>query len=346
MEKAAKELEKEDSNDEKENTDTESDEGFFKRIMGSVKKSRDFIAGLVTGPAETFTNLLYTADRAIYDMLFKQKILKDENDPDSDKEEYDGFINFLVGKTTNAFKTISDKITDNIINPLKDKLGIGDDFKDRFVNESKRIGKSILGKFITANKETYSPLIENIKEELGLGDTKKDNESGRERRRREARAKDLDNLKKVRQGGFSVTDSEIYNMIKYYGGNPLEFDNAADQADYLTKSIAKSIYDNSNGLKDDLTKEEFDLVFNTYLSADNLTIEDLTRMIKAAKLMNVVEGKDKNELLHNFKNEISKSHSGTNKLSNNDYSQSVFKNKQSEYLVNNKSKLPQQYQNK
>ena len=70
------------ANKEGKNTDEikldKDEESFFKRLIGKIG-ANGFIGGVASASGEVFTNLLYTADKAIYEMMYKTE-LKNESD--------------------------------------------------------------------------------------------------------------------------------------------------------------------------------------------------------------------------------------------------------------------------
>ena len=98
-------------------------------------------------------------------MLFKNT-LKGEGEDKT--EEYNGFLDFLVGKTKNTFNKVVDSINENILDPLKEKLGIGEDFKDRTKDSLKNLGTNIMGKIIEANREVYKPAADYLNDKFGI----------------------------------------------------------------------------------------------------------------------------------------------------------------------------------
>lgn len=114
------------------------------------------VGGAITGAGvEAFRNVLYTADKAIYEMMYKAELKSEEGG-----KKYEGFMDMLVGKTEEAFKGMKNYIEENILKPFKDRLGIGDDFTDRFKTSFKNIATGAGKMFIDANKDVYKPLYQ------------------------------------------------------------------------------------------------------------------------------------------------------------------------------------------
>ena len=164
--KDAKDLDKIIKESSNYKDDEEKDkQGAFDKLFGKAKKAKEYFSSIVTAPGEIFADVLYSADRAIYNMLFKNT-LKGEGEDKT--EEYNGFLDFLVGKTKNTFNKVVDSINENILDPLKEKLGIGEDFKDRTKDSLKNLGTNIMGKIIEANREVYKPAADYLNDKFGI----------------------------------------------------------------------------------------------------------------------------------------------------------------------------------
>ena len=146
--------------------ESESDktESVFNKVMDQANKAKKFFSGLAQAPGEIFADVLYSADRAIYDMMFKNALKEDGEEP----EEYEGFMDMLQKKTSKLFNNLGDSLQEKFINPLKEKLGIGDDFGEKTKDSLKKLGTNIMGKVIEANKEVYKPGIDYLNQQFGL----------------------------------------------------------------------------------------------------------------------------------------------------------------------------------
>jgi len=93
---------------------SDSERSFLNKILRKIKIAREgsFLDNITAAPAKAFSNILYSADRAIYEMFFKYEF-KDENGND-----YNGFLDFLAGQT----KSVIDKIKTQIFDPLREKF--------------------------------------------------------------------------------------------------------------------------------------------------------------------------------------------------------------------------------
>lgn len=141
--------------EEKEAT-TESEKGFVKTVKDLIKKYGSIGGAIGGGAVDAIRNTIYMADRAIYEMMYKTE-LKDEDDEGS-KNKYEGFMDMMAGKINDTFKSISDKFYDNIIKPFKERLGLDDEFKDRFKDSLyKNIIKTSKA-FVDTNRDFYDDL--------------------------------------------------------------------------------------------------------------------------------------------------------------------------------------------
>lgn len=126
----------------------------IKEVIGQYGSLGGAIAGAGT---EAFRNVLYTADKAIYEMMYKVELKSGDKD---NKKKYEGFMDMIVGKTKETFDSMKNYVENNILKPFKDKLGIGDDFKERFKNSFKGMASNAGKMFIDANRDIYGPLYQ------------------------------------------------------------------------------------------------------------------------------------------------------------------------------------------
>ena len=154
--KADKEIKEEEKKEDKEESATSA-------LIRKAKQARARFQSIIGAPAEIFENLLYTADRAIYDMMFKAEI-KNEDDKDN-PEGAKGFMDLIAKKVNKVLDKVSEKAHKDILDPLMKRLGIDDpkkfkeDVKDAFTN----IGGQVIKKFLEANKQVYGPIVDSIK---------------------------------------------------------------------------------------------------------------------------------------------------------------------------------------
>ena len=200
--------------EEKEDKDDDSEEhqsmvsAIVKRFkeMGSVGKT----VGSLTG--EAFANVLYTADRAIYNMMYKEE-LKDEEDA----QEYEGFMAFMAHKTTETFKSVRDYIKNEFLQPIKDKLGITDEWQDK-VKKNLTEQLYAVGKFfMDANKDVYKPIWDRIND-------KKD--------------------EMVKQGTAEQIKQKYLGKAGYYQDQDgkIKYDKGAAQANWMNRDLLKNVF--------------------------------------------------------------------------------------------------------
>ena len=204
------------SKDSKAVKKQEKDKSQTQILIDRAKLARAKFNAVIGSGSEVFTNLLYTADRAIYDMLFKAEI-KDE---DGERKEYKGFIDLISSKANDALDKIGEK-TKSIFDPLLKTLGIDDKFKGKVEDAFKNIGGKIVKSFVEANKEVYSPLYEKMMASLGvetktkhLTNTKDRIKSDSERREYlKAHPEDI----RLRRSAMKAVASGNYNVMENHG---------------------------------------------------------------------------------------------------------------------------------
>lgn len=279
---------KEDEEDDKDDEKDEKEESFFEKLKKGWIKAKDQVGKVVGAPVEVFTNLLYTADRAIYDMFFKHKI--DDDDEDDDKDEYDGFMDMVTGKVKNTFKGLKDIIIKDVIDPIKKRLNLGDDTKDRFVNELKDIGKRVGDWFVDGNKETWSPVINTIKSELGM----ESDENILLDKRKKARSKIEDDIKYLDEAKY--TDTRLWDLAKAYKLNPTEYTSKDPLAADLRALLENTLMEHTKEGKEFDNLGQLDLLIRS-LRED----EDIERTNKVAENAGVVvNGENLNDLINNL----------------------------------------------
>ena len=228
-----KEIEEKESEKEKDDDyDDDKEEGFLASVTKQAKKARDFFAGIVQTPGEMFADLLYSADRAIYNMMFKNNIKGD----DEDGEEYDGFMDMISKKTSNLFKGLSESIKTKFIEPLKEKLNLGDrDLYEETKDAVKKLGTNIMGKIIESNKEVYKPAADYLYEKFGIEKKIQDH-------REKAYASDSNYKLKFKSGSKSLSRNELREKLDKYKGKKFEIArdlNDKHQDDYQERQNAR-----------------------------------------------------------------------------------------------------------
>ena len=137
-----------------DNAITDSEKSTFARVVNKLKGGATFFANLAATPAEQFTNILHTADQAIYDMFFKEEFKKDG-------KEYSGFLEAITDKAGNVLEKLANKVKEDIIDPFKKRFGFDEnwknDFKDTVLDSFSNIGKF----FVDSNKDVWGGMIKN-----------------------------------------------------------------------------------------------------------------------------------------------------------------------------------------
>ena len=251
IEKAIKEAEKSGKNtnevmDAKEET-------FFKKIMNRIGAGESVLGGIVGASSEAFTNLLYTADKAIYEMMYKTEI-KDE-----DKKKYNGFIDAMVGKMTDKFKAIGDQFKKDIIDPFKERLGIDKDFNARFKDGLMNTGSKLWTSFKDANASVYGPAWHQLQIDLGLKDGETRAQQARAKNRRNIRTK----LSKVKNA-TNIMDDNLISVLRDYGLNFADYGTVEEALSALIPLMEDEMYTNSNGLKeyDNVSDNDLEMILN------------------------------------------------------------------------------------
>lgn len=304
--KSVKDLEdkKKNNNETSELTDdTERDEKekdtTLDRLKRAFKKTTGSISKIASAPAEIFTDLLSSADRAIYNMFYKTKIEKDENDTEG--KTYNGFMDFLTSKVSNSFESLSKKIQDKIIDPLKEKLGIGDDFKDRTKDSIKKIGTNMFGKFIKANKEVYTenPAVEHLKEKYGIAEKIKTQTKDNRSNNRGSSLSDMRYIETV----DNIADTKLSSILSKMGKKSTDFKSVEEAKKFAQDKLRESIYNNSKGLSEIKEGSELDSASEYILSQDNAS-EIILNIAK--KNGYSISGSNAKELMKDLKSKIVK----------------------------------------
>ena len=72
---------------------------FLKGAMNTMSEFSKKIGDIISAPGEVLSNLMYVADKAIYEMMFKKEIQDDD-----ENEEYDGFVDMISKKIKSTFE--------------------------------------------------------------------------------------------------------------------------------------------------------------------------------------------------------------------------------------------------
>lgn len=295
---ALKDLDKKTNKKDEEEKET----GALKGIFDKIKQGRDFLGNIVGAPAEAFTNLLYTADRAIYDMMFRAE-MKDEN-----KGEYNGFIDMIGKKITKKFDETFKILEENVINPFKKRLGIDDNFKDRFKNTLSDMGSRVGSAFIDANRSVWGPGYEYIKRQFGLSS----GETALQTKRRKDRKKHASNID-IMNKATNLVDDNFIKLMTDNGLNYVDYNDIESAKKDLAPLLYKQLVSSTNGMKEYSGLGDLDLVVDYILKYSKDPVKELQNFAKNNNIK--LSGGDLKELTSDFKNKMFKDAKGKSKQS-------------------------------
>lgn len=260
-EKAAKEAEKKEAGKNLE----EQEQKFINKVFGKIIGERSIIGGIAGASADAFTNLLYSADRAIYEMMYKTEIL-DDNDEEG-KSKYNGFMDMITGKINTSFEKIKDSAKKNLLDPIKKWLGIDDEketnLKERFTDSLKEMGSSLWKSFVESNKDTWGAVKDKAAAQIGIGSS----ESFTQESRRKSRA---DLAKKQKEITNITNFAELIPYLKDSGLSFLDYNNDVNAAKKALLGIyAEKMYKGSNKATEFSSDIERDLVLQYLSSSKN-----------------------------------------------------------------------------
>lgn len=139
------------------------------KVIDKLNGAKNTMKNIANAPAQMFSNLLYSADRAIYNMFFKSEV------EDDDHNKYKSYLDFLVGKAVDTFDKSVNKLEEKL-NPIKDRilkfLGIDDKFKSDFKDTMKSAGSSAWKYFKQSNIDVYNDARRGINKMKFRGKTK------------------------------------------------------------------------------------------------------------------------------------------------------------------------------
>lgn len=180
------------------------EEKFFGKLMKRIKGGEDILGGIVGASAESFTNLLYAADRAIYEMMYKTEI------SDEAKNKYNGFMDMIAGKTTEMFKDIKQQFKD-IFEPFKERLGITEENKKRFKDGLMNTGSKLWTAFKDANSSVYGPIMDKIRPEEDYEELERRRLEEEKQERKENQKYKNNTLRNFKNNAFKNASTKITN---------------------------------------------------------------------------------------------------------------------------------------
>lgn len=290
IEKAIKKADEEGKNTNEVKMDAK-EEKFFKKIMNRIGAGGSIFSGIVGASAEAFTNLLYTADKAIYEMMYKVEI---DDGSQKQKKKYNGFIDAMVGKMTDSFKKISDKFKEDVIDPFKERLGIDDSFKGRFKDSLKNTGSRLWTSFKDANTSVYGPMWHEAQAMLGLN-----NEQSRMQKKRTANRESIKSKVNKVNNIENLYDDELINLLREYGLDFAKYKTADEARTALLPLLYEDMYKNSNELREfDGNEEILDMALKALLNNPE-------RILKSGKrLGTVIQGDTDDDRIKYIKDQI------------------------------------------
>lgn len=280
------------ANKEGKNTDevtlSKDEESFFKRLLGKIG-ANGFIGGVASASGEVFTNLLYTADKAIYEMMYKTD-LKAE----SDGKQYKGFMDMIAGKVEGTFDKLQKSIEENIIKPFKDKFGIDENFETRFKDSLAKMGTGFANVFMKSNKSVYGPAYHEMMKMMGF-------EEG-ETRAQKARAKkrtDIGNKIKYAKGENNLVADDFIKLLGEYGLDFGTFNSADEAKESLLPLLYEQMYKSSNGLSELGDNKDYINYAVNHVSKDKKAMNKL-----AGKYGFKLSGSTDSEIADNFRSQV------------------------------------------
>lgn len=279
IDNAIKKANEEGKNTNEVNMD-EKEEKFFKKILKHIGGGESILGGVIGASSEAFTNLLYTADKAIYEMLYKAEISDDK-----DKKKYNGFMDAMVGKMSDKFKELGDWFKRDIIDPFKERFNIGDDFKDRFKSSLINAGSKLWTSFKDANIAVYGPAYHDLMAAMGF-----EKEQTKAQKKRAHNRELIKSKIKYANKTKNLYDEEFISILRDYGLNFADYGNSLDAAKKaLLPLMYEDMYKNSNELR------EFDNSEKTFDMALKALLNNPERILKTGKRLGTVIKGDTDE---------------------------------------------------
>ena len=147
-----------------------SDKGFLESLLQAGSLGAKFkvitqnINKLMAKPGLAIAGIIDTADRRLFQLVFGSK--EGEEITDKEGRSVKGFLEYMVMRTRETFDNLNDWLDENILEPLKKKLGVnslGEFFKklgDRF---------GITDKWNSFRDKYVRPVGQRLKEKFGWG---------------------------------------------------------------------------------------------------------------------------------------------------------------------------------
>lgn len=122
---------------------------------------------LTKKPGLALAGVIDTADKRIFQLVFGGK--EGEEIKDKEGNTVRGFLDYLILRTQQTFDKMNDWLDENILNPLKEKLGI-ESFGELFKRLADKTGLTKAAGFVKDKVQTWTrPTIDRMKAKLGWG---------------------------------------------------------------------------------------------------------------------------------------------------------------------------------
>lgn len=122
---------------------------------------------LTKKPGLALAGVIDTADKRIFQLVFGSK--EGEEIKDKEGNTVRGFLDYLILRTQQTFDKMNDWLDENILNPLKEKLGI-ESFGELFKRLADKTGLTKAAGFVKNKVQTWTrPTIDRMKAKLGWG---------------------------------------------------------------------------------------------------------------------------------------------------------------------------------
>jgi hypothetical protein len=198
------------------------------RVLDNIHKVGSVTGGLIGASSEILTDIMYNANKAIYDMMYVAEV-KDEKTGN----RYDGFMNMIANKISDTFETGKSKFKEKIIDPVKKWLGIDENFEKRFKESLTGMGSGLFNTFIDSNKDVWGKVGKKIMTEAGLID----GETIAQKHRKKNREKSMSDINEI-ESITSILDPRFVRLMAEYDLNFVEYgeDFEAAKKDLLKKA--------------------------------------------------------------------------------------------------------------
>ena len=276
-----KKQEKEEEKDNEKDVE-EKKQTFIEKAISKVKQGAGIGESIIGATGEVISNMLMSANKAIYEMMYKAEI--EDDDKEEGKKKYNGFMDMIQKKITGTFDGIKKYFKNNILDPVKKWLGIDtNDLKSRFTTELKTIGKDLWKNFTEANKELWGPLLGRAANTLN-GKTPAQEARANNRK---TLLGDMDSATKI----TTIYDPNFVKLLTGYGLNPLDYGTNVDAAVAdIQKEIRKRYLKSTNNLSEFSNKAEYTAAFK-YLEDDPDELKEMAQLLNTDNNINKVRTK-------------------------------------------------------